>query len=115
MTIGYDRDKEVTANDHRRLAMLNKRARPPRRSGWLPFARALRRFVRRENGATAVEFALVATPFIALLIAILETALVFFAQQVLQTATTQTSRLIMTGQAQTQNLTAAQFQQAVCN
>lgn len=75
----------------------------------------LRRFSKNQRGATAVEFALVATPFIAILIAILETCLMFFAQEVLQTATTQASRLIMTGQAQTQNLSASQYQQQVCN
>ena len=72
------------------------------------------RFVASTGAATAVEFALIAAPFCALLIAILQTALVFFAQQVLQTATTEAARLVMTGQAQTQNLSAAQFQQDVC-
>jgi Flp pilus assembly protein TadG len=61
-----------------------------------------------------VEFALVATPCVALLIAVLETILVIFAQQTLQTATTDAARLIMTGQAQTQNLSASQFQAKVC-
>ncbi len=74
----------------------------------------LRLFMRCRKGAAAVEFALVALPFFALLIAIFETGIVFLAQQVLQTATTQSSRVIMTGQAQTQGLNAAQFQQAVC-
>ena len=78
-------------------------------------ARGPRALVRRQDGNAAVEFALVAAPFFALLIAILETALVFFAQQVLQTATTEASRLIMTGQAQSGAMTATQFQQAVCN
>lgn len=73
-----------------------------------------RRFIQTESGATAVEFALVAPPFLALLYAILQTTLVFFAQQVLQTATMQAARLIMTGQAQAGNYTASQFQQAVC-
>lgn len=63
----------------------------------------------------AIEFALIAAPLFALLIAILETGLVFFCQQVLQTATTGTARLIMTGQAQLDGLSAAQFQQDVCN
>jgi Flp pilus assembly protein TadG len=71
--------------------------------------------LQREDGNSIVEFALVVAPFLALLMAILETALVFFAQQVLQTATTQASRLIMTGQAQSGAMTASQFQQAVCN
>jgi len=74
----------------------------------------LRHFAACTRGATAVEFALVAAPFFALLIAILQTALIFLAQQVLQTATTEAARLVMTGQAQTQNLTASQFQQDVC-
>ena len=63
------------------------------------FARA-RNFLICTRGATAVEFALVAAPFFALLIAILQTALIFLAQQVLQTATTEAARLVMTGQAQ---------------
>lgn len=74
-----------------------------------------RRFVRSENGVTAVEFALVSAPFVALLMAILETALAFFAQEALQTATTQAARLIMTGQVQNGGMSAAQFQQIVCN
>ncbi|HUO01285.1 MAG TPA: TadE/TadG family type IV pilus assembly protein [Rhizomicrobium sp.] len=74
----------------------------------------LRRFAASAGAATAVEFALVAAPFCALMIAILQTALVFLAQQVLQTATTEAARLVMTGQAQNQNLTASQFQQDVC-
>ena len=74
-----------------------------------------RALLRRRDGNAIVEFALVAAPFLALLMAILETALVFFAQQVLQTATTQAARLIMTGQAQSGAMTATQFQQAVCN
>jgi Flp pilus assembly protein TadG len=67
------------------------------------------------RGATAVEFGLVAAPFIAILIAILETCLVFVAQEVLQTATTNAARLIMTGQAQAQSLSAGQFQATVCS
>jgi Flp pilus assembly protein TadG len=62
-----------------------------------------------------VELALIAPAFLALLVAILETGVVFFTQQVLQTATTQAGRLILTGQAQSQSLTAAQFQQDVCD
>ena len=75
----------------------------------------LRRFMKESRAAAVVEFALVAAPFIALLIAILEVGLVFLCQQVLQTATTQAARLIMTGQAQAQNMTSSQFQQQVCN
>jgi Flp pilus assembly protein TadG len=78
------------------------------------FPGRLLRFALCVRGATAVEFALVAAPFCAMLLAILQTALVFLAQQVLQTATSEAARLVMTGQAQTQKLSAAQFQQDVC-
>ncbi|MBV9330436.1 MAG: pilus assembly protein [Alphaproteobacteria bacterium] len=75
----------------------------------------LGRFARANEAVAAVEFALIAPPFLALLLAILQVGLVFVAQQVLQTATSQAARLIMTGQAQNSNMTAAQFQQNVCN
>ena len=72
------------------------------------------RFAREGEGVTAVEFALVAPAFIALLYAIFQTALVFYAQQVLQTATLQAARQIMTGQAQSSNMSQTQFEQLVC-
>jgi Flp pilus assembly protein TadG len=74
-----------------------------------------RRFARAQDGATAVEFALVAAPFLALVFAILETALVFFAGQTLESAATDAARLIMTGQAQTAGYSANDFKTAVCN
>ena len=78
-------------------------------------ARVARRFVRQQEGAAAVEFALVALPFLALLFAILETALVFFAGQTLEAAVTDAGRLIMTGQAQTAGFSQADFKTQVCN
>jgi len=77
--------------------------------------KAMQTFIRDRRGMATVEFALVAAPFLALLLAIIETGLIFFAQEVLQTATSQAVRAIMTGQAQAQGLTTAQFQQNVCN
>ena len=74
---------------------------------------ALRRFVRRQDGATAIEFGLVLLPFLAILLMTMETALVFFAQQTLETAVADSSRLIMTGQAKT--FDAAKFKTAVCD
>jgi len=74
----------------------------------------LGRFARAREAATAVEFALVATPFLALIFAILQTAIIFFASQTLETAAANVSRLILTGQAQTGSWTAAQFKQQVC-
>src|ERR1700755_2096632 len=63
--------------------------------------KTLRRFGRSRRGSAAVEFALVAPVFFALLFAIIESAIVFFAGQVLETITQDSARLIATGQAQT--------------
>ncbi len=71
-----------------------------------------RKFVRRDDGATIVEFGIVVFPFLALLFAIIETALVFFASQVLETAVADSARLILTGQAQSLNATT--FKNKVC-
>ncbi len=75
---------------------------------------AARRLLCREDGVAAVEFALVAAPFLALMFAIIETALVFFAGQYLETVVADSSRLIMTGQVQTQGLSQSQFLTQVC-
>ena len=71
-------------------------------------------FVRREDGAAAVEFAIVAVPFIFLVLAVLQAALIFLASQLLETAVVGSSRLILTGQAQGQGMTQSTFAQAVC-
>jgi Flp pilus assembly protein TadG len=44
----------------------------------------------------------------------METAIVFFAGQALETAAADSARLIMTGQAQTQGYSQTQFKNAVC-
>jgi Flp pilus assembly protein TadG len=74
----------------------------------------MRRFARQQDGAAAVEFGLVAAPFLALVFAIMETAIIFFSGQALETAVADSSRLIMTGQAQTQGFSQSQFKNAVC-
>ena len=76
---------------------------------------AVRRFVRREEGSSAVEFGLILLPFIAMMFAIMETALVFFAQQTLETAVADSARLIMTGQAQNGAWQPADFKRKVCD
>lgn len=74
----------------------------------------MRRMLRDRSGAAAVEFAMVAAPFLALVFAIMETAIIFFAGQALETAASDSARLIMTGQAQTQGFDQTKFKQAVC-
>lgn len=66
------------------------------------FSRRLRRLLKRfrkdSKGVTAVEFAMIAVPFLSLLFVIFESALVFFTQQGLEAATADAARVILTGQ-----------------
>lgn len=75
----------------------------------------LRRFGRNRRGSAAVEFAFIAPLFFVLLFAIMETALMFFAAQVLETGTQDTARLMYTNQAQNAGMTQAQFEADLCN
>ncbi len=79
------------------------------------FTSLIRRFIGQGEATTTVEFGLLAVPFVAALFAILQTALVFFAGQTLETAAAASARLIFTGQAQLNGWTAAQFKSQVCN
>ncbi|HVY56755.1 MAG TPA: TadE/TadG family type IV pilus assembly protein [Xanthobacteraceae bacterium] len=74
--------------------------------------RTLRRFVRQRDGAAAVEFAFVAGPFLLLLVMIMETAMVFFADEALETAAADAARLVLTGQAQ--SLNQSDFKATAC-
>lgn len=76
--------------------------------------RIVRRFLKKDDGSAAIEFGFVAAPFLALVFAIMETGLVFFAGQTLETAAADSARLIMTGQAQTQGFNEAKFKEEVC-
>src|SRR3984957_11583012 len=74
------------------------------------FARdVFRRFRRNRRGSAAVEFALIAPVFFALLFAIIETAIMFFASQILETVAQESARQIMTGQAQAAGYSANTF------
>jgi len=95
-----------------RAAFAVKTARLPRMN--LIRIGTLHRFARGEDGVAALEFGMVAAPFLALMFAIMETALVFFASQTLETAVADSARLIMTGQAQSQSFDAAAFKTQVC-
>jgi Flp pilus assembly protein TadG len=86
-----------------------------RRTGVLCRFPTLARFRRDARGVTAIEFGLVAVPFFALMFAILETALVFFAGQALETAIGNSARLIRTGQAQQEAMSAADFRTSICD
>lgn len=78
-------------------------------------------FIGDSKGATAVEFALIATPFLALIAGLIQVFLLFFAQSVLENTVRASTRQILTGQVQTQDASLssaaamAAFHQTVCN
>jgi len=74
--------------------------------------RFIKRYKESEDGATAVEFGLVAAPFFYLLLAIFETGIMLFSEYVIENGTAQASRLIRTGQAK--DFTQQEFKDKVC-
>lgn len=74
---------------------------------------SVRRFLRADDGASAVEFALVVIPFLALVLAILQMALIAFLSSALQTATVASARYLATGQGV--GISQSTFKTAVCN
>ncbi len=87
----------------------------PRRIARLARRIAALPIVRNREASTAVEFGILALPFLALLGAIFESALCFLAGQILDTAVADAGRLIRTGQAQASGYSQAQFTTQVCN
>ena len=77
--------------------------------------RKLARLRRNESGATAIEFALIAPALIALLMGVVQIAIIFFFEQALQTVGEKAARNLMTGQAQKAGMTQTQFQQQICS
>jgi len=77
--------------------------------------------IKDRKGATAVEFAIIAAPFLAVIAALVQTFLLFLAQAQLESAVRASARQIMTGQVQSQDAGLTQaadqaaFRQTVCN
>ncbi|MCJ2082707.1 TadE/TadG family type IV pilus assembly protein [Methylobacterium sp. J-090] len=85
-------------------------------------ARGKRRFGQDRSGATVVEFALLALPFLLIASASLEAGLTYFSQEILQQAVTDAGRQIYTGQFQVANVGTTdktalldRFRSALCN
>jgi Flp pilus assembly protein TadG len=79
------------------------------------FFRHFHRWRRREDGAAAVEFALVAMPFFLMIVGVLEIALFFAAGTVLEGGAAAAARLIRTGQIQDTADPEEAFRTALCN
>jgi len=85
------------------------------RTGSRRKTRGLLRLVRDERGVTVIEFALLGLPFFTIVAAILETTLIFFAAQILDSAVNDSARLIRTGQAQSAGYEIADYRRAICS
>ncbi len=74
----------------------------------------VRRFKDEEDGVTAIEFGMLAFPFFMLMMAIIESSLLFFAGQVLESAVDDVGRQIRTGQL-AENMTEMELRTAICD
>lgn len=72
------------------------------------------RYTSDKDGATAIEFALLAVPFMALLFSIVELAIVFFIGSTLNHAMSEAAREIRTGEFQQSCGGEAEFKTLVC-
>ena len=72
------------------------------------------RFTACRSGLAAVEFGFIALPLFAILVAIIQIAIVFLAQNELETAVEKAARTLLTGQAQQNGLSREQFISTVC-
>lgn len=70
----------------------------------------LREFPRNRDGSAAVEFAMIAPMFFALIFAVMETGMVFMAGQVLETGVEDGARLVYTSQT----TSATDFKSVIC-
>src|SRR6195952_5978995 len=78
------------------------------------------RLLRSKDGATAIEFAMLAIPYFMIIFAIIETFVAFTAEQLVTNAVDVMARQLRTGQitynmGRTTDMTQAQFRQAFCN
>lgn len=87
----------------------------PSRSRMRRIGAGIRRAAKDSSGAALMEFALIVPPFMALLVAALQTGLVFFAQQTLETTAEKAGRQILTGKIQKDGKTQAEFKTIVCS
>ena len=72
------------------------------------------RLLQDQRGTAIIEFAIVAAPFIALLLAVMQTTLTMFTQQVLETAVEKNGRTIRVGQVQADGISQSAFKTQLC-
>lgn len=75
----------------------------------------LHKLRRNEDGATAIEFAILGLPFLALLFGIIELAVIFFISATTQHSLEAAARTIRTGEFQATAGTSADFKTEICS
>ncbi len=80
-----------------------------------PKGRTLCAFARDRSGATAIEFAMVVTPFLMMVFGIVNTGMYYYSVNCLDRGVDSAARLVRTGEAQKAGLTVSQFKTLVCN
>lgn len=76
----------------------------------------LRKWLRKEDGTTAIEFSMLLVPYLMISLGIIELSLMFTAASLLEGATHSASRLIRTGQLQqVSSDPEADFRAALCD
>ncbi len=77
--------------------------------------RRLSKFRKDSSGATAIEFALLAGPFLLIVLGLLEIGIQYFTSTSFEAAVQRSARLIRTGQAQSASMDLATMRNLVCN
>ena len=88
--------------------------KPGKRFGLFEMPKVVRRLKDDDAGVTAIEFGMLAFPFFMLMMAIIESSLMFFANQVLESSVDDVGRQIRTGQLD-DSMTETELRTAICN
>ncbi|PKQ05720.1 MAG: pilus assembly protein TadG [Alphaproteobacteria bacterium HGW-Alphaproteobacteria-11] len=70
---------------------------------------------RNQSGSVAVEFSLLAIPFFAILFAMIETCIVYFATSNLDSVVANAARQVRIGQVQVSGFSASDFKNMICD
>lgn len=71
-------------------------------------------FLQRDDGTTAIEFAMVAVPFFMFIFGLMGVSTYFFIMTSIEKGMDQASRLVRTGQAQASDMTVGDFRKTIC-
>ena len=75
----------------------------------------IRRFSRERKGSVAIEFSILAMPFIALIFAILESCVSFATQQLIANSADRVSRDVRTGRLKVADLSGTKLHKLICD